>query len=363
MSAEPIILVVDDTPENLALVNMLLKGRYETRLARNGELALRLAGREPLPDLILLDVMMPGMDGYEVCRRLKEDELTRDIPVIFLTAMSRMEDEKKGLELGAVDYITKPLSPAILLARISTHLKLKQAGEFLKHQNRLLEEKVQARTRQISALQDATIVAMASLAETRDNETGQHILRTQQYVKLLADHLRDHPRFREFLTEEVIQILFKSAPLHDIGKVGIPDHILLKPGKLTPEEFEIMKMHTVYGRDALLAAESLLGREHSFLHYARQIAYSHHEKWDGSGYPLGIKRNAIPVAARLMAVADVYDALISRRVYKPPFEHTKAVEIIMEGRETHFDPDIIDVFGRISDSFRKIVGAYPDGRV
>jgi putative two-component system response regulator len=201
---------------------------------------------------------------------------------------------------------------------------------------------------------------MASLAETRDNETGNHIRRTQFYVQLLAEKLRDHPRFSNFLSEHTIKLLFKSAALHDIGKVGIPDHILLKPGRFTPEEFEVMKTHTTLGRDAIATAEARLGVNIEFLAYAKEIAYCHQEKWDGSGYPESLAGEAIPISARLMAVADVYDALISRRPYKQPMPHEKAVELIIDGRGSHFDPDIVDAFAAIQDEFFAISQRYAD---
>ncbi|HEY4161662.1 MAG TPA: two-component system response regulator [Dongiaceae bacterium] len=354
------ILAVDDTPGNLSLITGLLKGSYHVKVANSGEKALRVVHSDMPPDLVLLDIMMPEMDGYEVCRRLKADARTRHIPVIFLTAMSKSEDERLGLEVGAVDYITKPISPPILLARVKTHLLLKSSSDFLKDKNAYLEGEVYRRTQEMQAIQDVTILTMASLAETRDNETGNHIRRTQHYVKLLATKLRNHPRFTQFLNERSIDLLFKSAPLHDIGKVGIPDRILLKPGKLTPEEFEIMKTHTTLGRDAIEQAEGRLGTPVEFLSLAKEIAYSHQEKWDGSGYPEGLAGDAIPVSARLMALADVYDALISRRVYKPPFPHEKAVEIIAEGRGRHFDPDITDAFMEIREEFRTIALKYAD---
>jgi putative two-component system response regulator len=304
--------------------------------------------------------MMPDLDGIEVCRRLKDDPRTRHIPVIFLTAMSKSDDERIGLEAGAVDYITKPISPPILLARVKTHLQLKAGQDFLKDKNAYLENEVIRRTREVQAIQDVTIFTMASLAETRDNETGNHIRRTQHYVKALAIKLRDHPRFAGYFTDHVIELLYKSAPLHDIGKVGIPDKILLKPGKLTPEEFEIMKTHTTLGRDAIEHAERQLGTPVEFLKLAKEIALSHQEKWDGSGYPEGLAGEAIPVSARLMAVADVYDALISRRVYKPPFTHDRAVEMIAEGRGRHFDPDVADAFLEIREEFRTIALKFAD---
>ena len=357
----PTVLVVDDTPDNITLISNLLRDLYRVRIANNGERGLRIATTDPRPDLILLDVMMPGMDGYEVCTHLKADPATADIPVIFLTAKTEVEDEEHGLKVGAVDYIAKPISPPILLARVETHLSLYQARRFLKDQNHYLEHLVAERTKQVAAMQEATILAMASLAETRDNETGNHIRRTQNYICALARQLQHHPRFADTLTDENIDLLFKSAPLHDIGKVGVPDAILLKAGKLTPEEFEIMKLHTLYGRDVIESVEDYLGGSNSFLRFAREIAFSHQEKWDGSGYPQGLQGEAIPVSARLMAVADVYDALISRRVYKPPFTHDDAMKMIREGRGRHFDPDVVDAFLLIEDEVRGIARQFADG--
>ncbi len=312
------------------------------------------------PDLILLDVMMPGMDGYEVCQRLRDDPTTTDIPVIFLTAKSDAADEQKGLELGAVDYIVKPISPAIVTARVRTHLQLKGARDFLRDKSEYLEQEVGRRTQEISTIQDVTMVAMGSLAETRDNETGNHIRRTQHYVKMLALRLKGHPRFSSFLTPDTIELLYKSAPLHGIGKVGIPDRILLKPGKLTAEEFEIMKTHTTLGRNSIMAAEKLIESPTSFLHLAREVAWSHHERWDGMGYPRGLAGVAIAVPGRLMAVVDVYDALVSKRVYKAAFPHEMAVSIIRESSGSHFDPDIVDAFLATAESIREVAQRYLD---
>ena len=310
------VLVVDDTPENLTLMGALLRDHFMVKVANNGEKALKIAMSDTPPDLVLLDIMMPGLDGYEVCRRLKATAATRDIPVIFLTARSDPDDERMGLALGAVDYITKPISPPILLARVNTHLALKATADFLRDKSAYLEREVALRTLEVQAIQDVTIMAMTSLAETRDNETGNHIRRIQLYVKALAERLRNHPRFEAVLNERMIELLYKSAPLHDIGKIGIPDSILLKPGKLTVEEFEVMKTHTTLGRKAIEDAERRLGMRVAFLNVSKEIAYSHQEKWDGSGYPQGLAGDQIPVSARLMAVADVYDALINKRVYK-----------------------------------------------
>jgi putative two-component system response regulator len=355
------ILVVDDTPDNLTLMSGLLKDHYKIKVANGGEKALRIAQSDPPPDLILLDIMMPETDGYEVCVRLKADLRTRDIPVIFLTAKSEAEDETYGLELGAVDYITKPISPSIVLARVKTHLALKRVQDFLRDQNAFLETEVRKRTAEVTAIQDVTIHALASLAETRDSETGNHIRRTQHYVKALAEKLRFNPRFAHCLNDDKsIEMLFKSAPLHDIGKVGIPDRILLKPGRLEAEEFEIMKTHTILGRDAIIQAERELDIEISFLKFAKEIAYGHQEKWDGSGYPEGLSGDDIPISARLMAVADVYDALISRRVYKEGMEHDDAVRIIGAGKWTHFDPDMVDAFMELQDEFKAIAARFAD---
>ncbi len=354
------VLVVDDTPDNLSLVSSLLRDDYLVRVANNGEKALRIATSAQPPDLILLDIMMPGMDGYEVCQRLKDDPRSRDIRVIFLTAKSEVEDERKGFRLGAVDYITKPISPPILQERIKTHLALKAAADFLRDKANYLEQEVARRTRELAAIQDVTILAMASLAETRDSDTGNHIRRTQFYVKALAQQLKHHPRFERYLTDANIDMLFRSAPLHDIGKVGIPDRILLKPGRFEPHEFEIMKRHTILGRDAIEHAEAALGIKVDFLRTAKEIALSHQEKWDGSGYPEGLAGDAIPISARLMALADVYDALISRRVYKQGMPHDKAVAIIVAGRGSHFDPDIVDAYLGIQDEFEAIAARFVD---
>jgi putative two-component system response regulator len=355
------VLVVDDTPDNLILACAILKPLYRVKVANCGELALKIALSDTPPDLILLDVVMPEMDGYEVCRRLKSNPVSADIPILFLTAKTELADEEFGLELGAVDYIAKPISPSILSARVKAHLGLKRMRDFLKDQNHFLEAEVKRRVCEIVAVQDVTVHALASLAETRDSDTGNHLRRTKFYVRLLAEHLRHHPRFQHFLDhEQVIETLFKSAPLHDIGKVGVPDRILLKPGRLEPDEFEIMKTHTTLGYEAIHQAEVDLGADLPFLRQAKEIALYHQEKWDGSGYPEGLKGDEIPISARLMAVADVYDALVSRRVYKEPMEHQQAREIMLKGRGSHFDPDILDAFVTLEPQFLDIARRYQD---
>jgi len=353
------LLAVDDTLANIDVVKGVLAQDYLVQAALSGKMALKIIEKKK-PDLILLDIMMPEMDGYEVCRILKSQQSTKDIPIIFLTAKAQTDDETKGLSLGAVDYITKPISPPILKERVKNHLILQSSKELLARQNEVLEERIIERTSQLSELQDVAMVAMGALAESRDPETGNHIRRTQRYVKVLAIEVAKHDKYKEFLTPEVITSLYKSAPLHDIGKVGIQDSILLKPGKLTDEEFEEMKRHTTYGRDALAAAEQSIDSADNFLVFAKEIAYSHQEKWDGSGYPEGLAGEDIPLSARLMAVADVYDALISKRVYKPAFSHEKAITIISEGRGTHFEPLLVDCFLAVANDFKQVAEDFVD---
>lgn len=356
----PVVLIVDDTPDVLSLISNLLTGRYRVKVANNGRTGLQLACATPGPDLVLLDVMMPDMDGLAVCRAIKADPVACHIPVIFLTGKTGLDDEEAGLNLGAADYISKPVSPAILRARVATHIALKQSTDLLRDKADRLEHEVALRTHELEAAQDATILAMSMLAETRDMDTGNHIRRTQHYVKALAEKLQNQPRYRSQLNRREIDLMFKSAPLHDIGKVGIPDRILLKPGKLDAEEFTIMKTHTTIGFEAIVQAEKALGGPVPHLRLAKEIALSHQEWWDGSGYPQGLAGDAIPLSARLMAIADVYDALISTRVYKAGLSHDRAVQVIFQGRATHFDPDMVDAFIEIQDDFLAIALQFAD---
>ncbi len=366
------ILIVDDTPQNLTILGELLQPYYRVRAANSGERALRAAGLQPRPDLILLDVMMPDMDGYAVMEHLRADPATHDTPVIFVTAMHGTESEEHGLELGAVDYITKPINPAIVLARVRTHLELKQARDRLARENEWLESEVARRMSENLLIQDLSVRALACVSEARDNETGLHIIRTQTYVELLARRLADHQRFRDALADDKLGMIVKAAPLHDVGKVGVPDSILLKPGKLTADEFTIMKCHATIGGDAISrameqamasagpAAAEQAARAFAFLLVAREIAVGHHEKWDGSGYPAGLAGDAIPVSARLMALADVFDALMTRRVYKPPFDLEETTRIIIEGRASHFDPDVVDAFLACREQFAEVAARFAD---
>ncbi len=355
------VLIVDDVPENLTVLGELLQGSgYRVKAANSGRAALRFAGQEPRPDLILLDVMMPEMDGYDVLSRLRAEPVTRPIPVIFLTALGDARDEERGLQQGAADYITKPFQPAVVLARVRTQIEAKQARDWLRDQNSVLEAEVARRLAENDLIQAVSIRALAHLAETRDPETGNHILRTQGYVRLLATRLRDHPRFAAALDDRYIELLTRSAPLHDVGKVGIPDAVLLKPGKLTPQEWEIMKTHARMGALAIEQAEKDLEQPVAFLALAKEIANWHHERWDGDGYPDGLAGDAIPISARLMALADVFDAVISRRVYKPAMSFAEARRIISAGRGKHFDPDVTDAFLAGFEDFVAIARRYSD---
>jgi len=358
----PVILIVDDIPENLAVLGDLLQSDYLVRVANSGRRALEVANSHPHPELILLDVMMPDMDGHEVLSELKSSPVTHDIPVIFVTAMDSEVDEEKGLVAGAVDYIHKPIRPATVRTRVRAQLELKAARDSLELRNLNLEVEVQRRMRENQLIQDVSLRALAGLAETRDNETGNHIRRTQAYVEILAHHLANQSEFQSLRSEGIINLIVKAAPLHDIGKVGIPDHILLKPGPLDADEWRVMQTHTRLGADAIESA--LAGEEDqaplAFLHIAMDIAYSHHEKWDGSGYPDKLANNAIPISARIMAVADVFDALISKRIYKAPMPIEEAAHIVREGSGKHFDPAIVAAFDARFDDFIAIAQRFTD---
>lgn len=354
------IVAIDDTPDNLLLIMEILKSRYRVKTFKEPKKALEYLFADACVDLILLDVMMPELSGYDVLKVLKQNHGTKEIPVIFLTALAGEEDEQKGLEMGACDYITKPISVPIMLSRINVHLENRAAKEFLKSKADYLEEEITKRTKEILSIQDITILTLASLAETRDIDTGNHLKRTQRYIKTLALALREHPKFRDYLSQEEIETLFRSAPLHDIGKVGIADKILLKPTGLSDTEFEIMKTHTTLGKEAIEHAEQEAGVEADFLKTAKEIAYCHHENYDGSGYPLGLSGDEIPISARLMSLADVYDALTSRRVYKEAMPHDKARSIILEERGLKFDPDVVNAFLQVQEEFLFVSQKYAE---
>ncbi len=348
------ILIIDDTPANIDTLLAVLGDTYDMRVAINGEMALQSLQQGSLPDLILLDIMMPGMDGYEVCKLLKKSPRTNGIRIIFITSLTESAEQAKGLYLGAEDYICKPFDPAVVQARVHTQLELKSYRDHL-------EELVAHRTDELAHAQEATIASMAIMAEYRDPETGAHIQRTKSYVRALATKLRQQNR--QLLTQKQQEMLYQAAPLHDIGKVAIPDAILLKPARLNSEEFAVMEKHTVYGSDAIRRTATIYG-ENELLRVAAEIAEFHHEKWDGSGYPHGRKGEKIPLSARLMTIADVYDALISKRPYKEAFSHDEAVTTILEGdgytSPEHFDPQILACFKQIHHQFHLIAQEFID---
>ena len=356
-----LLLIVDDVPTNLNMLGGILRDAgYRVKAARSGSIALRYAAMEPHPDLILLDVMMPDMDGYEVLIQLKQNPATSEIPVLFLTALDNAQDEQLGFLHGAADYIAKPIKPDVVLSRVRNQLLARFALNWFRDQNAVLEAEVERRMEENELIQTVSIRALAHLAEIRDPETGNHILRTQGYVRLLATRLREHPRFSAILDEHYIKMLTHSAPLHDIGKVGIPDYILLKPGKLTADEWTIMKTHARLGSDAIKLAEHDIDQPVEFLVLAKEVAHWHHERWDGKGYPDGLAEDAIPISARLMTMADVFDALISKRVYKEAMPFQTALEIIAAERARQFDPDVTDAFLSAFDEFTAIAEHYQD---
>lgn len=359
LPVKPSILVLANSPASLARMAALLCTQCSVKAVSGGRSVQDVCNAE-LPDLILIDITRPENNGFEVCKALKAEEFTRWIPVIFLTLTADAALQQTLHDVGAVDFISRPLNPATLLSRIKAHLAV-AVSERLQRTNseRLVFDETQHK-KQVATLQEVTLLALASLAELRDLETGNHLKRTQHYIYALGQQLLNHPNFSHYLTLARLDMLFKCAPLHDIGKVGIPDRILLKPGRYEPAEFEIMKTHPKLGFDAIVHAQHLAADHSDFLETAKEIVCGHHEKWDGSGYPQGLAGSAIPIAARLMALADVYDALISQRVYKKGMSHFDATQIILEGRGKHFDPDIVDAFVALSDVFQGIAARFAD---
>ncbi len=350
------LLVVDDEPLNVSLLSQLLRPEFRVLGALSGAGALALMAAEH-PDLVLLDVMMPAMDGLAVLRQMRSQPALAGIPVIFVTALGAEFDEERGLALGAADYIIKPIKPAVLLARVRAHLALRQAQARLADQNAWLELELARRIRDGLLAQDLMLCAMAELAETRDDSTGNHIQRTRLYVELLARQLQAHSSYAALLDEAQLQRMVKAAPMHDLGKIGIPDRILLKPGKLTPDEFTVMKTHACIGADTIAKAMDKVRALHAgdipapandtsaeplrALEVARDIAHCHHEHWDGSGYPQGLAGTDIPLAARVMAVADVFDALTSARPYKQGWPVADALDYIIQRAGRQFDPVVV----------------------
>ncbi len=335
------ILIVDDVPANIKLLTERLKSEYEICFATNGPDALEIINSDNPPDLVLLDIMMPDMDGYEVCARIKENRCTQNIPVVFITAQAEGHYETKGFEIGAVDYIIKPFNHEIVRTRVRTHISLKNAREALENKKNTLKEKVKERTRELEETQIEIVERLGLAAEFRDEETGNHVKRMSEYCRLLG-------RASGYMPEEC-DVLALSSTLHDVGKIGIPDNILLKPDKLTKDEWEIMKSHTTIG------AQLLAGSKSKFLSLAESIALTHHEKWDGTGYPHGVKGEKISREGRITCICDVFDALISRRPYKEAWPIEKAIDEISNNAGTHFDPELVRLFLELEPELRMII--------
>ncbi len=343
-------MIVDDTPENLKLLDqMLRKEGYSVQTFLGGEVALEAAAEDP-PDMILLDIKMPGMDGFEVCRRLKVSETLRDIPVLVVSALLDLESKEKAFRAGAVDYVTNPFQMEEIRARVRTHMRLRQMQLELEKHNHQLEDLLRQKVKEIGDAQLSTILAISSLTEERDYSTGSHIDRTRVFCRLLAKKLREYSRYERVISQTFVDNIFHAAPLHDIGKVGIPDGILLKPGALTPEEFEIIKTHPLRGARTLERVRTKYPYN-EFINMGIALTKYHHEKWDGTGYPEGLAGEDIPLEARIMALADVYDALRHERPYKEPFSHEKSYAIILEGEGNHFDPLVVEAFRSLADFF------------
>jgi putative two-component system response regulator len=347
------IIMVDDNMAILTMGRNMLKTYYEVYPAPTAAKLFEIL-ESVNPDLILLDVVMPEMNGYDGMKKLREDSRYANIPVIFLTAKRDETSELEGFDLGAADYISKPFSAPLLLKRIANQLLIAQQKRDLKDYADNLEVKVKEKTKEVLNLQNAVLTTVADLVEYRDQLTGGHINRTQLYLKALTEELVREGIYADIIKKWDMDFFLASAQLHDVGKIAIPDHILNKPGKLDPEEFEIMKTHVAVGVEAI---EGIMKNteEHAFLHHALLITGTHHEKWDGTGYPKGLKGEEIPLEGRLMAIADVYDALISARPYKTAFSHAEACKVIEEGAGTHFDPVLVGVFKNIENEFERIV--------
>ncbi|MDR0974825.1 MAG: response regulator [Ruminococcus sp.] len=351
MSAVPIVLIVDDDPVQLNTVVTILQKSYKCIPTTSGATALKYLEAHTA-DICLLDYNMPDLTGIQVLKRMQEQEHTASIPVIFLTGVDDIEGEVTALRMGAVDYIVKPIRPAVLLTRVKNQLELAEHRRDLEYLIAERTEDLWRANERLKKREDSTLNLLARITDMRDEDTGGHILRTTGYTRIIVTHLREdrNPPAGYELSEEEAQSIIKCAQLHDLGKIAIPDSILLKPAKLTPEEFEVIKKHPVYG-ERFFAAFQKSDSEDPFLETAREITYSHHEKWNGTGYPLGLSGMDIPLSGRIVAIADVYDALVSERPYKKPFPHEKAAEIIISDSGKHFDPHLVEIFTAHQDEF------------
>jgi len=351
-SKRKVIFLVDDDMVNLTYGNDIIAGFYDVFTFNSGSRLLKMLEKRT-PDLILLDVEMPEMSGYEVIKLIKGKEETKDIPIIFLTAKSDADSELMGLTLGAIDYIHKPFSTYLLLKRLEIHLLIESQRHELVKFNNNLQDMVEEKTKAVVQLQEAILMTVAELVDSRDDITGNHIEHTTQYLKILIEAAQKRAKYKKIIAKWNIALVLQSAQLHDVGKIAIKDGILNKPGKLTDEEFDYMKRHVIIGEKVIDKIKNKTS-DHDYLEQAKILVSTHHERWDGSGYPRGLRGNEIPLQGRLMAVVDVYDALISERPYKKAFSHEKAVSIILEGKGTQFDPDIVDIFMEVNHKFKSI---------
>ncbi len=355
------VLIVDDDPLNVRVLVEFLRGEYGLTIARDGPQTLERLQAGPLPDLVLLDVMMPGMDGYEVCRRIKADPATRAVPVIFVTALNQPFDESAAFDAGAVDFLTKPIAPAVLQARVRTHLRLRRSERLLTRQNALLDDQVRERTRELTLTQAVMIRALAILSALRDHGSAAHQKRTQCCVLALARAAQRHPMFAGQINDRMVDAVYRLAPLHDIGKIGIPERALGPAAALGAGEQRELQRHPAIGREAILAAlESEGASEVEFLRIGADLIGGHHEHWNGSGYPDGLAGEAIPLAGRLMAIADAYDIAVSQLPWEPSTHHETAVSGIEAAAGTRFDPRLVEIFLAISEEFREVAEHYPD---
>lgn len=360
------VLIVDDTQQVRTVIRRFLTAEnLEVMEADSGEMMDRVLEIK-IPDIIILDIMLPKEDGLSILRRLKQNEATMEIPVIMVSGLGEVEIVAQALEDGATDYMTKPICSKRLKARMKNcrdTIRLRQLEREqklqLEERNSFLKRRVERQMENLKHSHKGTIFALSKLAESRDPETGEHLERLQEYCRAICHGLKDAGHYTNTLSEQFIENLAAASPLHDVGKVGIPDSVLLKPGRLTKEEFDIMKTHAQLGADCLMAASEHCGNN-PLIEMGIEIAQFHHEKWDGSGYPTGLSGECIPLSARILALGDVYDALTSKRVYKDAFSHEKSRDIIVEGRGQHFDPKVVDAFLAVEDQFRKIRQTFSD---
>jgi putative two-component system response regulator len=354
------ILIIQNSPEFSEIIKQSLRNSEENIIFKSISAAdsLKFLQRAK-PDLIISEPFFENINSIEILRKIKKNKQTSQIPFIFLSVLNKIENKTKALSLGVYDFITPPFAEDELKLKLENHIKSIQEKNSLVHRNKILENQIKQQTKELIHIRETIAESLASLTECRDAETAGHLRRTREYIKLIATELKRKNRFKNILSDNYIKLIYKAAPLHDIGKIGIPDKILLKKGPLSIKEYEIMKTHTTLGKEALKKADLKLG-ENPFLETAKEIAFTHQEKWDGSGYPRGLKKEQIPLSGRLMAIADVYDALISKRVYKPAFTHEKSVKLIKQLKGIHFDPEITDSFLSVSNEFKLISQKFQD---